>query len=814
MDLSLAKISEIVEGNLLGDPDFLVKNIIIDSRKFFSPRNTLFAALRGQNNDGHDYIHDLLLAGLSAFIVEIEPQEEELQDASFIVVKNSLKALQDLASWFREEFRAPVVGITGSNGKTIVKEWIYQAMAAKMKVIRSPQSYNSQVGVPLSLFLLDERYNLALIEAGISRPGEMDKLRKMIRPQIGIMTNLGEAHQENFDSLHDKAIEKMRLFAEAEKIIYCGDYKIIHEVANHLFSEEKLVTWGSSNESDYYVVRELSLSGTDLIIKGKVSAIVNTPNVDLASIENCIHVIVFLFELGFEAEYIQKAISKLEPVSMRMEIIKGTNNCTLINDSYNSDLISLANALDYLDLQIQHEKSSLVISDILQTGKTNEELYQELARIIKNRKINRVIGIGENLFNHQHYFSGNNFFYVDTDSFLKDISRFNFYDESILLKGARKYEFERISSFLQESAHRTVLEIDLSALISNYLWYRSQLNPDVKIMGMVKAFSYGSGGYEIANILQYQNIDYLAVAYADEGVSLRKSSIRTPIMVMSPETNDFNLIVKYNLEPEIYSRRILKEFKSFLEKNAIKEYPVHIKLDTGMHRLGFEKAEAESIINELRDGVLRVVSVFSHLATSDDEKQDEFTRRQIEEFGSICSMLKKELGYSFMRHILNTSGIERFPEAQFEMVRLGIGLYGVSEFAGDKVMEVSTFKTRITQIKELEKGETIGYNRVGKVDKQMRIATIPVGYADGIPRSLSNGIGKFRINRHLAPLIGNVCMDMCMLDITGIRANEGDEVIIFGKDHSVKNIAKYSNTIAYEILTGISRRVKRVYYQE
>ncbi|MGC9341795.1 MAG: bifunctional UDP-N-acetylmuramoyl-tripeptide:D-alanyl-D-alanine ligase/alanine racemase, partial [Bacteroidales bacterium] len=657
-------------------------------------------------------------------------------------------------------------------------------------------------------------YKLALIEAGISRPREMENLRKMIKPDIGIMTNLGEAHQENFDSLRDKAIEKLRLFAESEKLIYCGDYKIVHEEASNFFPSEKRVSWGMSGDFDYYVTKELSVSGSTLRFKGKVSAIIETPYVDFASIENCIHVIIFLYEQGFSTEYVRDAINKLEPVSMRMEIITGTNNCSLINDSYNSDLISLSNALDYLELQIQHNKSTLIISDILETGRKSGELYSRVAEMINSRNINRIIAIGEKLWSNRKYFSDNTFFYIDTESFLKDISRFNFYDETILLKGARKYEFERISSYLQESAHRTVMEIDLSALISNYLWYRSLLRPEVKMMGMVKAFSYGSGGYEIANLLEYHKIDYLAVAYADEGVNLRKSSIRTPIMVMSPETNDFNLIVKYNLEPEIYSLRILKNFITFLEKNAIKNYPVHLKVDTGMHRLGFVYEEIEEIGKEIREGFVKVVSVFSHLAASDDSEEDDFTGKQIKQFELSCNKLKDNLGYPFLRHILNTSGIERFSNAQFEMVRLGIGLYGVSQFEEDKIKEVSTFKTKISQIKELEKGETIGYNRAGKVEKKMRIATLPVGYADGIPRSLSNGIGKFMINRHLAPVIGNVCMDMCMIDITDLEAREGDEVIIFGKEHSVKNIAKYSNTIAYEILTGISRRVKRIYYQE
>lgn len=814
MNLSLEKIAEITGGRLKGEPDKLVSNFIIDSRKYFSPENTLFIALTGKNNDGHDYIPELSNNGISSFMVEQKPEGSFSETLSFIVVKDTLTALQKLGAWFRKEFTSPVLGITGSNGKTIVKEWLYQALGNQLNVVRSPQSYNSQVGVPLSLFLLDNQYNMAIIEAGISRPREMENLRKMIQPDIGIMTNVGEAHQQNFDNLRDKTIEKLRLFAGAEKIVYCGDYKIIHEEATRLFTPDRLVSWGMSTNFDYYISKEISLEGSTLRIKGKVSSILQVPYIDYASIENCIHVIIFLYEQGYQTEYIQELINSLEPVSMRMEMIRGSNNCSVINDSYNSDLVSLSNALDYLELQVQHEKKTLVISDILETGRELEDLYQQVAGMIRSRKIDRVIAIGEDLWSHREYFTGNCNFFIDTESFLKELPRFQFHDETILLKGARKFEFERISSYLQESAHRTVLEIDLNAMLDNYRWYRSQIKPEVKIMAMVKAFSYGSGSYEIANLLEYQNIDYLAGAYTDEGVSLRKSGIRTPIMIMSPEINDFNLIVKYNLEPEIYSMRIMKEFSRFLQKNAIESYPVHIKLDTGMHRLGFTTDQCDEISKGIGESQLKVISVFSHLAASDQEVHDAFTKKQIREFSDFCEDLSKKLGYPFLRHILNTSGIERFPEAQFEMVRLGIGLYGVSKFSGDSISEVSTFKTRISQIKELKKGETVGYNRAGKAKKLLSIATIPVGYADGIPRSLSNGIGNFMINHHLAPVIGNVCMDMCMLDITDMDVSEGDEVIIFGKEHSVENIAKYSNTIAYEILTGISRRVKRIYYQE
>ncbi len=814
MNIRLGEIAKVVGGRLKGNPEGVIKTIFIDSRKHFATEDSLFIAISGERNDGHDYIKDLLQAGIGSFIVERIPENVKDTNSSFIIVENSIDALQDIAAWYRGNFDYPVLGITGSNGKTIVKEWIYQAVGEEIHIIRSPQSYNSQVGVPLSLFLLEDSYNMAIIEAGISKPGEMMKLQKMIRPGYGIMTNLGEAHQENFSSLREKVIEKLRLFIESDKIIYCADYSLVHKEAQIIFPDYKLISWGMSSDFDYYVTREISVDGSNIRFEGKVSAIINTPFVDLASIENCSHVIVFLFEQGYTPAFVQKAVLSLEPVSMRMEILKGSNQCTIINDSYNSDLVSVSNALDYLELQVQHDKKTLIISDIFQSGINNNDLYKKLAGMISKRTIHKVIAVGEKISANRRYFDKNTVFYPDTDSFLKDLPSCHFFDEAILLKGARKFEFERISSYLQESAHRTVLEIDLNALLENYRYYRSLLKPEVKVMAMVKAFSYGSGGYEIANLLEYQNVEYLAVAYADEGVSLRKNGIKTPIMVMSPEKNDFPLLIQYNLEPEIYSLRILGEFGNYLTRNAVGYYPVHLKIDTGMHRLGFSKDEADEILEKINKSNMKVVSVFSHLAASDEEEHDDFTHDQILRFNKFCISFKEKLGYGFIRHILNTSGIERFPDAQFDMVRPGIGLYGVSAFASDNIREVSTFKTRVSQIKELKDGESVGYGRKGKVRKYRKIATIPVGYADGIPRSIGNGIGKFMINHHLAPVIGSVCMDMTMLDITGIDVSEGDEVIIFGKEHPVRNMAGYANTIAYEILTGISRRVKRIYYQE
>ncbi|MFW5645619.1 MAG: Mur ligase family protein, partial [Bacteroidota bacterium] len=556
MNIRSEEIAKIVGGKLTGPPDVVIREVFIDSRKFFTPESSLFVAISGERNDGHDYIRELIRLGVRVFLVERIPETVKNAELVFILVQNSIDALQALGAWYRNNFKYPVLGITGSNGKTIVKEWIYQAAGEELHIVRSPQSYNSQVGVPLSLFLLDDNYNMAILEAGISKPGEMDRLQKMIRPVLGIMTNLGQAHQENFSSLREKAIEKLKLFIESDKIIYCADYPIVHQEARNIYPEYKLVSWGMSGDFDYYVTREISVHGSTIHFEGKISAIIQTPFVDLASIENCTHVVIFLFEQGYAPTFVQEAVLSLEPVSMRMEILKGSNQCTLINDSYNSDLVSVSNALDYLELQVQHDKNALIISDIFQSGISDKELYRTLAKMISKRAINRVIAVGEKISANRKYFHNETLFYPDTDSLLKDLPGYHFFDEAILLKGARKFEFERISSYLQESAHRTVMEIDLSALLDNYRYYKSILRPGVKIMAMVKAFSYGSGGYEIANLLEYQNIEYLAVAYTDEGVKLRKNGIKTPIMVMSPEKNDFPLLIEYNLEPEIFSLRI------------------------------------------------------------------------------------------------------------------------------------------------------------------------------------------------------------------------------------------------------------------
>ncbi len=809
-----AEIASVINGRLSGPQDIRVDHIITDSRKYSGNRGTLFCAIRGERNDGHSYIPELYTKGIRCFITEHAPEGDGYADACFVIVGDSLEALQLLAAHLRLAFPGEVVAITGSNGKTIIKEWIYQALNREVAVIRSPMSYNSQVGVPLSIFLLDDRYSLAVIEAGISKPGEMEKLERMIQPDTGIFSNIGQAHQENFSSQEEKVAEKIKLFGNCTRLICCHDHSQVYQSAAELPRSVKVISWGFDEGGDYKVKPEIEAGRTRIAISGRCTCDFTIGFTDHASVENAVHVFVFLHDSGYSIPFITAAMEKLEPVAMRLEVVKGMNHCTLINDTYNSDLVSLSNALDFLNRQEQHEKKTLILSDILQSGKSAGELYREVAALLADKNIDRLIGVGPEISAHSYLFNQNSVFFAGTEDFLRAAARPVFRNEAILLKGSRRFGFERITGMLQEKAHRTVLEINLNALMENYRYYKSLLGRQTRIMAMVKAFSYGSGGYEVASILQYNHVDYLAVAFADEGVTLRKNGIHVPVMVMNPEINDFFLLTEYNLEPEIYNFRILDEFKKYLVRNGIKRYPVHIKIDTGMHRLGFEEKDIHALTGALKDEMVSLVSVFSHLAAADDPAGDEFTHIQINRFRSISERIREGTGQNFLRHILNTAGVERFPDAAFDMVRLGIGLYGVSSFHSKMVQEVSTFKTSIAQIREVPAGDSVGYGMMGKSDEKRRIATLPVGYADGIFRTLGNGKGKFMVNGRLVPVAGNICMDMTMVDVTGITAEENDEVIIFGRENPVQDIAAAAGTIPYEILTRIPERVRRIWYQE
>ncbi|TND08590.1 MAG: alanine racemase [Bacteroidetes bacterium] len=800
--------------------DHVVRHLVIDSRTSHTA-DSLFFAIKGERHDGHRFIADLYTKGLRSFVVQELPGDyvKKFPAANFIVVKNTIDALQEISAKHRGHFHYPVVGITGSNGKTIVKEWLYQLLREDYAIVRSPKSFNSQVGVPLSVWAMSGEHTLAIFEAGISRPGEMERLEKIIRPGIGIITNIGEAHGENFTSLQQKLDEKSKLFGDScETIICCIDGATLPAD-----KKRKLFTWSKKQAANLQITEirpgknETALDA--VFEKQKIS--IRIPFTDEASVENAIHCWSLCLLLNVPQEKIAERMLQLSPVAMRLELKQGVNNCSVINDTYNSDLGSLAVALDFLNQQQQHPKRTLILSDILQSGRSEETLYKEVAELVSRKGIQRLIGIGEALTRRQQNFHvAQKDFFTDTRAFLAAYHSGFFANETILLKGARAFGFEQIGKLLQQKAHETVLEVNLNALVHNLNYFRSKLRPGTKLMAMVKAFSYGSGSFEIANMLQFHRIDYLAVAYADEGIELRKAGIRVPIMVMNPEEQGYEAMIGHRLEPEIFSFRVLDLFTAALGQYhpaGEEPFPVHIKIDTGMRRLGFEERDMENLAARLRGHTnLRVQSVFSHLAASDETAHDTFTREQFEKFTRMSDFLRKNTGYDFLRHVLNSAGISRFPEAQFDMVRLGIGLYGVgvNDAEQKQLQQVSTLKTTISQIKEVPEGESIGYSRKGRAARPTRIATVPIGYADGLSRRLSNGKGKMWIHGKAAPVIGNVCMDMCMLDITDIACAEGDDVFVFNEEHPITELAKDMDTIAYEVLTNVGARVKRVYYQE
>jgi len=826
VEYSLTQITKAVKGKRVGNPgeEITVTDLLIDSRKLITPEKCLFVALKSQRNDAHRYIPDLYAKGVRCFVVSSLPDDlSKFPEASFIQVKDTLAGLQMLATWHRKQFSCPVIGITGSNGKTIVKEWLYQLLAKNKQVVRSPKSFNSQIGVPLSVWKMKAFHDMAIFEAGISEPDEMGKLQQIIQPDIGVFTNIGQAHEENFLTLAQKVGEKLKLFTKVKSLIYCADHNEIQEVIlrTKLLDNIQVFTWARKTNADLMVKntsRSDHFTHIDAVFKNEPASI-RIPFTDEASVENAITCWAVMLFLGYDQTFIAKGMETLQPVAMRMELKEGINNCSIINDSYNSDINSLSIAIDFLQQQRRHKKKTMILSDILQSGRNPAELYEDVAALLKNKSIDRIIGIGKDISKQADKFDLEKAFFPDTEEFLEKYPLHSFQNETILLKGARVFAFEKISRMLEQQAHETVLEINLDNLVHNLNYYRSRLHPGVKTMAMVKAFSYGSGSFEIASLLQFHRVDYLSVAYADEGIELRNAGITLPIMVMNPEESSFDSIIKYNLEPEIYSFRLLSLLEEALQKSGRNHQPVtiHIKLDTGMRRLGFDKEDMELLANRVREvGFFHVGSIFTHLAATDDPTHDDFTRFQIDLFNRMALMLTERLDYPVLLHALNSAGITRFPDAQYDMVRVGIGLYGIPS-AGEEeehLKPVSTLKSTISQIKQVKAGESIGYSRAGRASHDMTLAVIGIGYADGLNRRLSKGKGSLYIHGQPALIIGNICMDMCMVDITGIACNEGDEVIIFGPPQPISSLARMLETIPYEILTSISRRVKRIYFRE
>lgn len=815
-------IARIVNGRLHGESELRIDHILTDSRKILFPEGSVFFAIEGYRRDGHLFILEAYQRGVRCFILTRLVNTDGFPGAVFIVVEDGLEALQTLVAFHRSSFHYPVIGITGSNGKTIVKEWLNHLLQSQFLIVRNPKSYNSQIGVPLSVWQMNDEASLGIFEAGISMIGEMEKLARIIRPDIGIFTNIGDAHSEGFTSVREKIREKLSLFNDSNTLIYCRDYVELDEEVMSFASGKKirLFHWSARVDAEVQLLK-ITGSAEESVIHLRYRETTfnySIPFTGQAAIENSITCAVVMLAMGVSIEQLSRDMKTIPSLAMRLEMKHGINGCTIINDSYSADLSSLKLALDFLGQQQQGSKV-IILSDIPESGFTEDERYFHIANIIKGSRADRLLGIGPLMVKYSTIFSSvgvNAKMFISTGEFISHFHPLQFKDEVVLLKGARVFEFERISQLLEVKLHQTVLSINLSAISHNLNTFRMSLAPQTRIMVVVKAFSYGSGSYEIANLLQFHKVDYLAVAYTDEGTELRKAGISTPMMVMNPEEASFSAITGFDLQPEIFSFQILRQFAVYLRSEGINEYPIHIKVDTGMHRLGFESTDLAELAKELKNSNLfRVISVFTHLAGSEDSDEDDFTFRQFERFVESANNLSSQLGYDFIRHISNTAAIQRHPQMQMDMVRLGIGLYGSGSPGQLLLQEASSLTTTIAQIREVRSCETVGYNRKGLLLRDSRIATTRIGYADGYPRSLSNGVGWVLIKGKKAPVVGLVCMDMTMVDVTDIPdATEGDEVLVFGKGLSVNELAQQAGTIPYDIMTGISQRVKRIYFEE
>ena len=823
MSYTIAHIASLIRAEHLGSTAGTITWLLTDSRSLCFPEETLFFALKSKRNDGHRYISELYARGVRHFVVSTRPTEEQLQamsETTFLVVPDTLAALQLLAESHRAGFHIPVVGITGSNGKTIVKEWLSQLLCPSFRVARSPRSYNSQIGVPLSVWQMNESTQVALIEAGISEPDEMKRIKAIIAPTIGILTNIGGAHQENFSSVEDKCIEKLTLFRDSDVVIYNGDDEQICYCVNRALHSAREIAWSRHDTDKPLYISSVTQSEGSTTIKYLYLGFPGSytiPFDDDASVENSIHCAAACLYLGLSTEEIAERMAHLEPVAMRLEVKEGKNGCTLINDSYNSDIASLDIALDFMARRPEREgrQRVLILSDLLQTGQESLPLYKTVAELIETRGVERIIGIGPALTEASECFRISKSFYTTTEEFLQSDELRHMSRSLVLVKGSRSFGFERIAEQLTLKVHETTLEIDLNAMVDNLNYYRSLMLPTVKTVCMVKAFAYGAGFYEIAKTLQDHRVDYLAVAVADEGEQLRKAGITANILVMNPELNAFKTLFDNRLEPEIYSFGILEEMIHACERQGYTHYPIHLKIDTGMSRLGFRPDEIPALIERLQQQSAVIPrSVFSHFAGSDSCDFDTFTHLQAQRFDDASHALQTAFPHKILRHICNSAGIERFPEYHFDMVRLGLGLYGISPVGDRLIHPISTLKSTILQIHEVSPSETVGYSRRGQLSRTSRIASIPIGYADGLNRRLGNGLGYCIVGGHKAPYVGNICMDVCMIDVTDIPCHEGDSVEIFGPQLPVTQLAEWLGTIPYEVLTGISTRVRRVYLIE
>lgn len=821
MEYTIEQIAALCEGRLVkgSTPVSQVQYLVTDSRRISFPNTSLFIALRTPLRDAHVYIEEVYQRGVRLFLVQHLPENNTYTDADFIVVPDTLVAFQLLAARHREQFTYPVIGITGSNGKTIVKEWLYQLLQHDYSIVRSPRSYNSQIGVPLSVWQMNSRNTLGIFEAGISQPGEMPALQKMIRPTIGLLTNIGEAHSEGFTSLEEKLQQKLLLFSGAD-MLFCNmdDARIEQAVMNTGVS---LFTIGHAAGNTLQILSSMHLAGATRIaaVYHEVERSIEIPFTDSAAVQNAIACWAVMLYMGVTDVDIATRMKVLQPVDMRLQMVQALNGSAVINDSYSFDITSFSIAIEFLQQQQQYHQKTVILSDL--PAFTPDETYSVAAHILAQKQVHRIITIGskwQSLSRLLTVLPAKVEQYATTDAFLQQTTVHHFRNEVILLKGARVFAFERIAAMLSQQVHRTVMEINLSALAHNLRQYQQRLQPGTRLMAMVKAFGYGAGSAEVANVMQFHKVDYLAVAYADEGVDLRKAGIGLPILVLNVDEAAFDAIVEYNLEPELFSFPILQAFLRFLQHQGLQQYPVHIKLDTGMHRLGFEESDMPALAALLQQQqLLMIKSVFSHLASSEDPNDDSFTHLQARRFERCCDVLKEALRYPFIRHLSNSAAIFRLPELQYDMVRLGIGLYGVDSANEHQLslQTVGTLTTTIAQLRHVKAGETVSYNRRGKITRNSRIATLRIGYADGYSRKLGYGRGKVWIKGQLVPVVGTVCMDMMMVDVTDVPdVTENDTVEIFGPHLPVQQVAAWSETIAYEILTGIGQRIKRVYFEE
>jgi len=830
MNYSIEKITTLIGARRIGETDAQIGWLLTDSRSLCFPEETLFFALKSTRNDGHRYIEDLYRRGVRNFVVEAKGIAEycpngsvtTMADANFLIVPSPLAALQRLAERHRDEFNIPIVGITGSNGKTMVKEWLYQLLLPSQKIVRSPRSYNSQIGVPLSVWLLNEQTEIGIFEAGISQPGEMMALRDIIQPTIGVLTSLGSAHQENFRSMEEKCLEKLELMHDTEAMVYCSDNDIVSRCIRRMQYKGEKIAWSQCDEQVALFVKRIENKGQSARITYIWQGEENTysiPFIDEASIEDTITCAAVALRLGLTPGQLADRMPKLEPVAMRLEVKEGQRGCLLINDSYNSDINSLDIALDFMQRRESAGSltKTLILSDIFQTGTTPDKLYAQVSDLAVKRGINKFIGIGPELSAQADRIQiADKQFFADVNHFLSSDAFAALHHELILLKGARPFGFDQITEQLEQKVHETILEVNLNAVVENLNYYRSFLKPETKMVCMIKADGYGAGAVEIARTLQDHRVDYLAVAVADEGVTLRKAGITANIMIMNPEMTAFKTMFDYDLEPEVYSFRLLDALIKAARKEGITGWPVHIKLDTGMHRLGFDPVDdMDELIDRLKhQNAVIPRSVFSHFVGSDSDDFDSFSAQQFALFEEGSNKLQSAFSHKILRHIDNSAGIEHFPERQLDMCRLGLGLYGIDSRDNRILNTVSTLKTTILQMHHVPAGETVGYSRKGKLDRDSVIAAIPIGYADGLNRHLGNRHGYCLVNGQKAEYVGNICMDVAMIDVTDIPCQEGDQVEIFGEHLPVTVLSDAIDTIPYEVLTGVSNRVKRVYFQD